>query len=103
MIVEQELNCAFRFQLFLACKRFYRLGLLGIWQFVLGVYPWENFSGNTDPGIMAVLTNFRYFPRVGAFVKLRNSTIRFVISIGPSVCLSAWNNSTPHWTDFDET
>jgi hypothetical protein len=35
---------------------------------------------------------------LGAFAKLRKVTISFVVicpSIRPSICLSAWNNSTP--------
>jgi len=32
---------------------------------------------------------------LGAFAKLRKATISFVMSVCPSVCLSAWNNSAP--------
>jgi len=31
----------------------------------------------------------------GAFTKLRNATISYVISVRPFVCLSSWNNSAP--------
>ena len=34
-------------------------------------------------------------PFLGAFVKFRTATISFVMSVRPSVCLSAWNNSAP--------
>jgi hypothetical protein len=32
---------------------------------------------------------------LGLLAKLRKATVSFVMSIRPSVCQSAWNNSTP--------
>ena len=34
-------------------------------------------------------------PFLGTFAKLRIATISFFVSVCPSVCLSAWNNSAP--------
>jgi len=40
---------------------------------------------------------------LGAFVKLRKTTIRFVMSVRPSVCLSVQMGKLgSHWTDFHE-
>jgi hypothetical protein len=45
---------------------------------------------------------------LGAFAKLRKVAIRFIMSVGPSVCLFAcpsvrMEQLSSHWTDFYET
>ena len=41
---------------------------------------------------------------LGAFAKLRKATVRFVMSVRPSVRLSVRKEQLgSHWTDFDET
>jgi hypothetical protein len=41
-------------------------------------------------------------PFLGAFAKLLEATISFVMTICPSVCLYAWNNSAPTGQIFME-
>ena len=44
---------------------------------------------------VCVLMKRAFFGLLGAFAKLRKTNISFVMSVRPSVCLSAWNNSAP--------
>jgi hypothetical protein len=45
---------------------------------------------------------FVYSTILGAFAKLRKATISIVLSVRPSVGLSAWNNSVPTGRVFME-
>jgi len=37
---------------------------------------------------------------LGAFAKLRKTAISFALSVFSSFCLSSWNNSAHHWTEY---
>ena len=39
--------------------------------------------------------DYSFWQFLGAFVKLKEATIDFVMSVCPSVCLFAWNNPAP--------
>ena len=58
----------------------------------LGLY-WLCASVVTQLGLPATTAVQEFF--LGAFAKLRKATISFVMSVRPSFCLYAWNNSAP--------
>ena len=63
---------------------------------------WYNAVVNT-PAVLYFIPMFTLNMFVGAFEKLRKTTIGFVMSLRPSVCPSfRMEQIGSHWTDFHE-
>jgi hypothetical protein len=61
----------------------------------------ENITQRTET-VRKILHSFTFIGLYGAFAKLRRATISFVMSVCPSVRLSAWNNSAHiEWTSWN--